>query len=394
MPIRTGDPEMAREINRSLILNYLRNVKKTHRAEIAKKLHLTKATVTTIINQLIEENLVRELGEGESQKSGGRRPVLIALDNLNNFIIGIDIGKTNTVVAIGNLSGKLIKLSRKVTVKDPIVSNVIRHISRILKNIIEEAKIDKEKIIGVGVSAAGIVKSKKGVVELSPDFNWKNVPLENLLASELNYPVVIDNCTRVMMLGETCYGNAKRVNNAFFVNIGYGIGSAIIIDGKIYNNHSEFGHLHVTNKNVKCYCGKYGCLEAVASGNAIEKIANKILNKKGKSWITAKNAAMMARDGNKLSNKIFIDAGKYIGRSISSVANFLNPEKIIIGGGVSLAGDLLLKPIIEEFQKQTMEVVKSNTNIELSKLGMDAGVLGAITLGLNRFVFKSEKNKV
>ena len=394
MPIRTGDPEMAREINRSLILSFLRSVKKTHRAEIAKELDLTKATVTTIVNQLIEEELIKELGEGESQKIGGRRPVLIALDNLNNLIIGIDIGKTNTVIAIGDLNGKLIKLSRKATVKDPIVSNVIRHISRILKNIIEETKIDKEKIIGVGVSAAGIVKSDEGIIELSPDFNWKNVQLKNLLASELNYPVVIDNCTRVMMLGETWFGNAKKVRNAFFVNIGYGIGSAVIIDGKIYNNHSEFGHLYVTNKNIKCYCEKYGCLEAVASGNAIEKIANKTLNKKGKNWLTAKDVAMMARDGNKPANKIFIDAGKYIGRSISSVANFLNPEKIIIGGGVSLAGDLLLNPIIEEFQKQTMEVIKSNTSIEFSKLGMDAGVLGAIALGLNHFIFKSEKNEV
>jgi len=394
MPIRTGNPEMAREINRSLILSFLRNVEKTHRAEIAKELHLTKATVTTIINQLIEENLVKELGEGESQKIGGRRPVLIALDNLNNLIIGIDIGKTNTVIAIGDLNGKLVKLSRKATVKDPTASNVIRHISRILKNIIEETRIDKEKIIGAGVSAAGIVKSNEGIIELSPDFNWKNVQLKNLLASELNYPVVIDNCTRVMMLGESWYGNAKKVTNAFFVNIGYGIGSAVIIDGKIYNNHSEFGHLYVTNKNVKCHCGKYGCLEALASGNAIEKIANRILNKTGKGWITAEDVAMMARDGNKPANKIFIDAGKYIGRSISSVANFLNPEKIIIGGGVSLSGDLLLNPIIEEFQKQTMEVIKSNTSVELSKLGMDAGVLGAVALGLNHFIFKSEKNEV
>jgi glucokinase len=320
--------------------------------------------------------------------------VLITLDNLKKFIIGIDIGKTNTVIAIGDLNGKLIKLSRKATVKDPTVSNVIGHISHILKNIIEEAETDKERIVGVGVSAAGIVNSKKGVVELSPDFNWKNILLENLLASELNYPVVIDNCTRVMMLGETWYGNAKKVRNAFFVNIGYGIGSAVIKDGKIYNNHSEFGHLYVTNKNVKCYCGKYGCLEAIASGNAIEKIANKTLNTKGKNWLTAKDVAMMARDGNKLANKIFIDAGKYIGRSISSVANFLNPEKIIIGGGVSLAGDLLLNPIIKEFQKQTMEVIKSSTSIEFSKLGMDAGVLGATALGLNHFIFQPERNKV
>ena len=386
--IRKGDPEMAREINRSLVLNYLRNTKQTHRAEIAKALNLTKVTITTIINQLIDEGLVKELGEGKSQKMGGRRPHLISLNNTNNFIIGFDIGKTNTVVALGDLKGNIIKLVRETTVQDPNVQNVIKHISYLLKKIIKETKIDSKKISGLGISAAGIVDSSNGIIELSPDFNWKNIHLRDLLISELGFPVIIDNCTRVMVLGERWFGNAMEVKNAFFVNIGYGIGSAVVIDGKIYHNHSEFGHLYVTNKNIKCYCGKYGCLEAVASGNAIEKAANRILNMKGKTWLTARNVADMARKENKLANKIFFDSGKYIGRSIASVANLLNPEKIIIGGGVSLAGEILLDSIIEEFQKQTMEVIKNNTSIELSKLGMDAGASGAIALGLKHFIFK------
>ena len=386
--MRTGDPEMAREINRSLVLNYLRNTKQTHRAEIAKALHLTKVTITTIINQLIDEGLVKELGEGESQKTGGRRPHLISLNETNNFIIGVDIGKTNTVIALGDLRGKIIKLLRENTVKDPNVSNVIKNISYLLKKIIRETKIDSKKISCLGISAAGIVDSSNGIIELSPDFNWENIKLRDLLTSELGFPVIIDNCTRAMVLGERWFGTIREVKNAFFVNIGYGIGSAIVIDGKIYHNHSEFGHLHVTNKNIKCDCGKYGCLEAVASGNAIEKIANKTLNKKVKTWITAKDVADLAINGDKLANKIYSDSGKYIGRSISSVANLLNPEKIIIGGGVSLAGEILLNPIIEEFQKQTMEIIKNNTSIELSKLGMDAGVSGAIALGLKNFIFK------
>ena len=386
--IRTGNPEMAREINRSLVLNYLRNTKQTHRAEIAKALDLTKVTITTIINLLIDEGLVKELGEGESQKTGGRRPHLISLNDTNNFIIGVDIGKTNTVIALGDLRGNIIKLLRENTVKDPNVHNVIKRISYLLKKIIRETKIDSKKISCLGISAAGIVDSNNGIIKLSPDFNWKNIHLRDLLTSELRFPVIIDNCTRVMVLGERWFGNAREVKNAFFVNIGYGIGSAIVIDGKIYHNHSEFGHLHVTNKNIKCNCGKYGCLEAVASGNAIEKAANKILNKKEKTWITAKDVADLAINGDKLANKIFSDSGKYIGRSIASVANLLNPEKIIIGGGISLAGEILLGPIIEEFQKQTMEVIKNNTSIELSKLGMDAGVSGAIALGLKNLIFK------
>jgi len=390
MAIRTGDPEIAREINRSLILGFLRNIETTHRAEIAKKLNLTKATVTVIINNLINKGLVKELGEGESQKTGGRRPVLITLNKSNSYIIGIDIGKTNTVVAISNLKGDIIKLIRESTVKNSSVTNVIKQISNMVNKLIKESKIDRKKVKGVGVSVAGIVEMDRGFIKLSPDFNWSNIFLSDLLSSELNFPVKIDNCTRAMVLGEKWYGNAKKAKNAFFINIGYGIGSAVIIDGKIYNNHSEFGHLYVTGKKIRCYCGKYGCLEAVASGNAIEQTSNEILNKEGKSWITAKDVAEMAKNGDSVANRIFLDAGKYIGRSISSVANFLNPGKIIIGGGVSLAGDLLLNPIIKEFKKQTMEAISNNTKIEISKLGMNAGVLGAIALGLNHFIFKPE----
>ncbi len=386
--MRTGDPEMAREINRSLVLKYLRNTKQTHRAEISKALNLSKVTITTIINQLIDEGLVKELGEGESHKNGGRRPHIISLNDTNNFIIGVDIGKTNTVVALGDLRGNISKILRENTVKDPSVQNVIKHISNLLKKIIRETKIDSRKISGLGISAAGIVDKNNGIIEFSPDFNWKKIKMRDLLTSKLGFPVIIDNCTRAMVLGERWFGTAKEVKNAFFVNIGYGIGSAIVINGKIYNNHSEFGHLYVTNKNIKCDCGKYGCLEAVASGNAIERDANKILNKKEKAWITVKYVADLAKNGDEMANKIFSNSGKYIGRSIASVANLLNPEKIIIGGGVALAGRILLDPIIEEFQKQTMEVIKNNTNIEISKLGMDAGVLGAIALGLKNYIFK------
>jgi len=390
MAIRTGDPEMAREINRSLVLGLLRNVNSTHRAKIAKELNLTKATVSTIVNNLIDEGLVKELGEGESQKAGGRKPVLITLNKSSSYIIGIDIGKTNAVVAIGNLKGDIIKLIRRPTVKNSSVTNVIKQISNLTNKLIKESKIDRKKVKGVGVSVAGVVERDRGFIKLSPDFNWSNILLSDLLSSELNFPVKIDNCTRAMALGEEWYGNAKKSKNAFFINIGYGIGSAIMIDGKIYNNHSEFGHLYVTGKKIRCYCGKYGCLEAVASGNAIERTLNEILNKERKSWITAKDAAEMAKNGDSVANKIFHDAGKYIGRSISAVANFLNPDKIIIGGGVSLSGDLLLTPIKEEFKKQAMEVINNSTKIEISKLGINAGVLGAIALGLNHFIFKPE----
>lgn len=389
MKIITGDPEMAREINLSLILNILREKYLLSRADIARTLNLSKVTVSTIVRKLIEDELVEERGVGNSLESSGRKPIMLSLNSSSKYVIGIDIGTTNTVAAIANLKGKHLQVIRRQTGEDLSIYRVLTHVQELIDKAIHESDIDKTHILALGVSAAGIVDSFEGNIYFSPDFDWNDVHIKSLLEQRTGFRVVVDNCTRTMALGEQWYGRIQDARNALYVNIGYGIGSALILNKHIYSNHSEFGHSVVTKRKIRCHCGKYGCLEAVASGNAIESKANELLGHKVGKRITAKMLAEMARDGDRAARRIFQNAGRYLGRAISIATNLFNPDTIVIGGGVALAGELLFEPLVQEFDKQTMAIIRKDTRIEKSSLGIDAGVFGAVALALNRFVFKS-----
>ncbi len=389
MKIRTGDPEMAREINRSLILNILREQDLLSRADIARALDLSKATVSTIVSNLIQDELVEERGAGDSLESGGRKPIMLSLNSSKKYVIGVDIGTTSTAAATADLKGKHLQVTRRQTGDNLSVDRVLTQVQELIEQAIHKSKIDRAHILALGVSAAGIVNSVKGYIYFSPDFDWKDVDIKSLLEKKTGFPVVVDNCTRTMTLGEQWYGRIRDARNVLYVNVGYGIGSALILNKHIYSNHSEFGHSFITKQKIRCHCGKYGCLEAVASGNAIESQANELLGDKVDKRITAKMLATMARDGDRTARGIFQNAGRYLGRAISIATNLFNPNTIVIGGGVALAGELLLDPLVQEFDKQTMDIIRKDTRIELSSLGIDAGVSGAVALALNRFVFKS-----
>jgi glucokinase len=271
------------------------------------------------------------------------------------------------------------------------VESIADQSEELLLSLLKAADVPRERIVGTGVSVAGLVDKRTGYVKFSPDFNWRNVYFKQVLEDRLALPVVINNCTRVAALGEMWYGAARESNTFFFVNVGYGIGSAIVINRRLYEHNSEFGHINVTNREVKCDCGKFGCLEAVSSGHAIERDANREVGEaEDAEWTTARELAERAVDGDARARQIFEDAGKYLGRGIATVANLLSPELVILGGGVSNAGTLLMAPLMREFSRHTMEAIKEGISVEVASLGIDAGVIGAVALALDTFVFEQD----
>ncbi|MCG8515690.1 MAG: ROK family protein [Halanaerobiales bacterium] len=347
---------------------------------------MSKTTVSRLVKELIEEKYLIEVGEGQSKKSGGRKPVLTALNNSGRYVIGVDLGVTNTIIAVANINGEILKKIRKPTIRNHNIGGVVSYISNLVEQITEQAGIEKSLIKGIGVAIGGVIERETGIVRFSSNFSWKNVYLKKLLEEKTGLYTLIDNCTRVMALGLVWHQKGISEKNFFFINAGFGIGSSLVIDGSIYDIHSEFGHIPITYENVLCQCGKKGCLEAIASGNAIERKANQLYNTKN-SWLTAKNVAERAKNNEQLAKIVYNEAGGYLGKGISIVANIFNPKKIIIGGGVSQAGDILLKPVMESFSKYTMDIIKEDIEINISPLGMDGGIYGAITMILNERIF-------
>lgn len=388
MFMRTGNPENARGINRALVLGYLRGHGAASRTEIAGRLKLSKATVTNVVNELVASALVSETGKGESSEIGGRRPVMLSLDTARWFVLGLDLGTTNMVAAIASLRGESIAKQRVRTTRDHRVSSIIAQVTELVDGLMRHSRIGREKVVGMGMAVAGTVDKSAGVIEFSPNFNWRRVHINQLMFEKTGIPTIADNCTRVMTLGETWYGRGKGIRNLVYINIGFGIGSALLINGELYEGHSEFGHLILSDEKIRCGCGHYGCLEAVASGHAIERQASQSIIIEDGEWVTAQTVAEMARGGNPVAQGIFEGVGRHLGRGIAYTANILCPQKIIIGGGVALAGSTLLTPVLKAFDGFAMEAVRGKTEVLLSSLGMDAGVLGAIAMALNDTVFQ------
>ena len=391
MTSRKGHPENARFVNRAAALSLIRRGGEQSRAEIARKLNLSKMTIGEVIDDLISEGIIKEKGEGSSMKNGGRKPIILQINNDDHFVIGLDIGLTNTIVALGNLKGERIVQFNSPTNKNHSIENILTQIEDFVRMILDKSKVPKSKIIGIGISIGGLIDSDTGYIRFSPDFGWKDVPLRELIEQRLSLSTAVDNCTRCMAFGEQWYEKEFHRKNIFYINLGHGIGSSIVMHGRIYNNNSEFGHIKITNHDVRCDCGKKGCLEAVASGHAIERIAKSSIKKTQKTQnLSAKEVAELAIAGNEEAIRIFSDVGRYLGRAISIAATLFNPDQVIIAGGVAQARILFEKAMLNEYLENTMDVIKNSTSICFSSFGIDAGINGCIAMALNKFIFHEE----
>ena len=386
-----GDPGTARLINRALVLRRLKSADSHSRSALSRQLSLSKVTISQIVADLIAEGLIEETGEGSAKSTGGRKPILLRLSAASRLVIGLDIGLTNTVVALASLKGERLVQLRVPTNAKHDVESILAQVDELVRVTLEKGNIPRDRIVGVGISIGGLIESQNGYIMFSPDFGWKDVPFRSLIEQRLNLPTILDNCTRVMAFGEKWQEESRDAENIFYINLGYGIGSAIIMHRRIYNNNSEFGHIKITNKDVLCDCGKKGCLEAVASGHAIERIADAVIQKKTvDAHYTAKDVAELASAGNEVARQIFRDASRYLGRAISIVATLFNPDRVVIAGGIACARELIEEPLMEEYNATTMDVIKKSTQVTFSSFGIDAGIIGANSLALNRYIFHEE----
>ena len=385
------DQESVRKSNRMAILDMVRRYETASRIQIVKELAISKATVTDIVNDLIAEGIIVEIDHQDSvmpvSSKGGRRAVQLALSQGPRYIIGVDLGTKNLSVGIANFKGILEWSNTTITSRDHSVAAIVNQIGMLMNLGLSKLNIPRDAVIGLGIAVPGTISPEMGTVEHSYFFDWVDVPLQRIIEKATGIPAVINNSTRTMALGELWYGVARETNNLFYINVGNGIGSAIVLEGKLYDHHSEFGHIVITNKHVKCNCGNYGCLEAVASGQAIEREGIAKLSEDFSGQLTGEILMSLAEAGNEKATKIFMDAGRYIGRACSIIGNTMNPEKIVIGGGVTLAGDLLLKSIESEFKNHMRGDLERHTKIIMSRFGLSAGLRGAVALAISKLVF-------
>lgn len=386
------------KLNKIKVLEYIRKERSISRADIAKATRLSSPTVTRIVDSLINnEKLVIDLGIGASEL--GRPPNLVSFASTARFIIGVDIGRTNISAAIADLDAKIINETKKPTGAEEGYERVIARVAKMIEELIAQSVVDRNNIMGVGLAVGGLIDKKREIIEFSPDFQWRNVDPAKKLSEAVGLPVMIDNVTRVAAIGELHYGIGEKYRNFICVNIGYGIGAGIIIDGKpFYGSHGvsgEFGHIMVSKDNDSlCNCGNRGCLEAIASGYGIamtmrkllkEGAVSRVFNVDPTNWdnITAERVIEAAKQGDPLSLSVIQDAMEYLAIGIVNLITLFDPEAIILSGRVALAGDLIVGPIKTAIKSRSINVNRKDIYVGVATYGSRAALMGAIALILN-----------
>jgi len=397
---RAGNSKLISEINKVKVTNLIRDSDGISRADLAKGNGLSAPTISRIVEILIREGLVVEVGAGESK--GGRKPTLLRFSGVDNFIIGIDLGTTNIHGVLTDLDAKIIAEVRRPTQVEEDFARVMERTADVIGELKNHLGDKKGKVCGIGMAIAGLINRERDIVEFSPDFHWHNVDVKAALAQRHEIPVYFDNVTRVMALGEIWYGAGRNYRNFIMINVGYGIGAGIIILGApLYGfkgKAGEFGHITLDkDSDVQCECGNFGCLEALASGNAIAKAARKELRGGAVSALveacggdlsklTAEMVVSAAKQGDGTAWTVFDRAAEYLGIGIAGLINLFNPEAVFIGGGVAQAGDILFDKVRKTVNARALNKAASEVAIMPATFGLRSAVMGAVSLILSGVV--------
>lgn len=386
------------KLNTKKVLKLIRDNPLISRAEIAKLSGLSAPTVSRIVDDLIRDGLVEEMGMGSS--NGGRRPNLLRFCPNNNFIIGIDLGTTNIYGVLANLEAEIISEEKTPTRVEEGFYSIMDRTFEVIERL--KARLGKKQahLCGIGMAVAGLINKKRNIVEFSPNFHWHDVDIVEYLAQKTSIPIFFDNVTRVVALGELCYGVGRKYKNFICVNVGYGIGAGIIINGQpLLGTHGmagEFGHITLEkDSKIQCYCGNFGCLEALSSGNGIARAARLELENGAKSILsdmcngdlnnlTAEMVAEAAKKGDAVAWNVFHRAAEYLGIGISALINLFNPEAIVIGGGVTQAGDILFDTVRSTVKARALNKISREVEIVPATFGLKAAVMGAVSLILQK----------
>lgn len=386
------------------VLKEIRNDGPLSRTELAAGLNYSRASITSVINNLLALQILQEVGQGKS--AGGRPPLLLDFNDKFGYVAGVDIGATSIDIALADFQGHI--LERRAESCDvrvgpgPLLSSVVE----MIQGMLDYRGLAPDQLVAAGVGVPGPVEFSEGVLSAPPLMPaWEGYPIRDFLTEYFPMTrVVVDNDVNILAKGEQQAGAGRGIDNFLFVKVGTGIGCGIIANHNIYRGSDgcagDVGHICVDYNGPVCHCGNPGCLEFMAAGPAIAKqgIAgirageSKFLSRRMEEnggTLTAVDIGDAAAAGDRLANEIIRRSGRMIGGVLAGLVNFFNPRVIVIGGGVSNIGLQFLSSIRQATLRRSTPLSTRKLRIVYSQLGEDAGVVGAIWLALeNVFIVK------
>jgi N-acetylglucosamine repressor len=386
----TGNAAVLKQINTVRLLNHLRVNGPSSRAQLARATGLDAKTITNLSNRLLKDELVQC---GETVTSGRGRPAeRLGINPDAALAVGVDIGASQITIVLSDLAGNIRGRFKEEFRAPKGKAALIRRASTAVHTRIDAlAPALKCAVRGVGVAVPGMLDRAKGVVVHSVNIpGFQDVPIVDMLHSEFGLPVELEESSRAMAVAEIWFATREERRNFACVDLGYGIGMAMVSDGMLYRGANELageiGHTVVVSDGKECQCGRVGCLETVASGRAIGEMASRLpLKTLGIKAAGAQAVCQAADAGNPEAIKVLRKAGEYIGVAVANMINLFDPGRVILNGGLVNAGELLIDPLRIAVREHTISPLDTTCPVEVSPLGEYAGAMGAAMLPLRAF---------
>lgn len=377
--LRSGNKQLIREINQSLVLSLVRDHGPISRTEIAESTHLSMGAVSGITSGLIDQGLIYEHEAGIS--TGGRRPIMLALNRHAGLVVGVKLTEQQIIAALTDLGAEVVEQRARPLGADRRPEAIVAAVAELVDEL--RAAHPGKKIFGLGLGMAGVIDRRQGICRFSPFLQWHHVPLRHLLEQRLGLTTVIENDVNTLTMAEQWFGAGVGVSDFLVITLGRGIGMGMVLNGHLYRGGrgggGEFGHLTMVPDGPKCDCGKRGCLETLVADPAILRRMQTALGR----TLTMDEALALARQGDTTAQGIFSAAGRTLGLAIADLVNIFNPTLIVIGGEGARVLDLLLEPFQENLQSHCFDGLYDDMRLVVEPWGDDAWARGAAALMLD-----------
>jgi N-acetylglucosamine repressor len=367
MTTKKATHQLTKQHNRDLVLRTIFSHDSISRAEVARVTHLTRTTVSDVVNGLLSEGLVEEVGRGES--IGGKSPILLSIVADSRYLIGLNLAQDKFTGAVVNLRGEI-----KEIVEIPVHDDNGEKALKLVYQILDQLTRKKLKpIVGIGVGTPGLVNTREGIVVNAVNLEWQDLPLSQLLEKKYKLPVWVLNDSQAAAIGEYVYGGEHVPDkNLIVVNVIHGIGAGILINGRLFQGDGggagEIGHVVVQENGELCRCGKRGCLETVASARAVVQQMK---------MASLEEVFLAFQDGNSKAKAVVENAGHYLGASLANLIGTLNIQKIVLTGDMTRFGQEWLSAVNTSMQTGAFFRMTEDTKLEIGKLDYRACILGA-----------------
>ncbi len=382
---RRGSLRSLREQNRERVVEALRELGVASRADIARHTGLSPATVSTLVTQLRDSGVVADRSSDDvpSAQRSGRPPMLIALDRSVGVAVGIDFGKRHLAVAVSDLAHEVLAETRREMPDDYEAEAGMSAATELLDEVLADAGSSRANVIGVGLGLPGPIHRSTGTVGSSAILpGWVGVQVGLEMSRHLGLPVHVDNDANLGALAELHWGAGRGSSMLVYLKVATGIGAGMVIGSHLFHGAGgtagEIGHTMMDEAGPICRCGNRGCLEMVAAAPAVVEL----LRPQFGDGLTIETVVGRALEGDPGCRRAIGDAGRHIGHAVANLCNLFNPERIVVGGSLAGAGDVLLGPLREAARQRTIPSAADDVEIVPTVLGDRAEVLGAVALVL------------